>query len=146
MNVRVLLVEDDETYLLVLQRIVARWATQHRVIIQVVCVRTAEDGEALLGSVHGVVTDHRLPGATGDRLRAVAEDRGIPVVLISGVAVASHAGRAARIEKGPKVEAAVSRMLSQLHGVRRVRTSLRRFAHTLEGSDRTLTPAPLAVA
>lgn len=98
---KVLLVEDDP---------IGGWAADKpcnsMAFLSWPWVQVEEAERALLAEDFGtVVTDMRLPGASGMELRAVVErDPGLPVIIITGdvtLAVESHAQWAIRLHTKP---------------------------------------------
>ena len=123
--VHVLVVEDDATG--VLRRIIETCDVPS----EVTTVSSAEEGIVLLPTVDAVVTDHRLAGVmTGDQLRAAAEARQVPVLLVSSCDVLSHTGASVVVSKDRRLRPAIREFMRQFQGLRRFRVRVRRALNT----------------
>lgn len=121
---RVLVADDDPEWLILLARIVRESCPDARIT----SVSDGEQAERCLGRVDACVLDHRMPGVSGDRLRAEAEAMGVPVVLVSSVRPLSHRGYEVAVPKDlDSVRAAVGKMLRRATGPLRL-VGLRRPA------------------
>lgn len=122
-RVRVLVADDNPAWLDIMERIVK----QADPTVEILRAENGYQANRCIGCVDCAVLDHRMPGVSGDEVRAKADRLGKPVVLVSSHRPLSLAGAAAFVEKDvDEVDRAVRSMLRDLRGPRRVLAELRR--------------------
>jgi DNA-binding NtrC family response regulator len=111
---RVLVVDDDDAICKLIE------TTLEEDGIAALCTTSAEEARRLLDgeALDATVIDMVLRGEPGEQLAAVAQQRGIPVLLISGhpLAIEGHGPQHAFIEKPFRLDdlrAAVRRLLGR---------------------------------